>query len=684
MIAVAGLLAILTALGAAAVLASRGLGAAHRGHVEPARLLTPAAVMAIAAVAAFAILELGILAHDYSIKYVANTTSDATPLIFLLASGWAALEGSIVLWGMLLAAFTWLVVRRVAPGDRMAAGAAGIIALVGVFWFGLMASFANPFEVCTVAAEVGCQAASWFPLSAAVAPLDGLGPNPLLQNHILMAVHPPLLYIGYVGFTVPFAYAMAALWQRETGTRWLDITHRWSLIAWTFLTAGILLGAWWSYEVLGWGGYWAWDPVENAAFLPWLVATAFVHSAVVQRKRGMLQAWNIVLVIATFALTILGTFLTRSGVIFSVHSFTQSAVGPILLVFLGLVVVAGFGLFAVRADVVGSAPRLDSLFSREGTFLANNLLLTLFAFTVLLGTMLPLLIEAFTGNQVTVGRPFFDRAAIPLSFALLLMMGIGPVTPYRVARGDVVWERIRPGIVGGLALAAAAVFGGVRSVPVVVAVALAGFVAVTIGRHFFERVRTVSSRGISWAGAAAKVLGNEPGYWGGQMSHIGVALVAVAIAASSGLAVRQTVELSIRETAVVDDYCVGYLGPFARSEPNRIVEGAEVALLRADCSTPIRLMQPRVHRYPNATQAVATPDVRTGLVEDVYLSLSGITAEGTLVLEVFVFPLMWMLWFGGLLTAFGGWYALRARRRDRPEAGPPDAEPALTAKVPAA
>ncbi len=666
MIAAVGLLCILTALGAAGILAWRGILAARSGDVEPRRLIQPAAVLVVAGIAAFFWLELAIVIHDFSIKYVANTTSATTPLLFLLASGWAALEGSIVLWGMLLGGFTWLVVRRIQQGDRLTAGAAGVMGLVAIFWFGLMATVANPFEVCTAAAvDAGCNASSWSPLAAATAPLEGRGPNPLLQNHILMAVHPPLLYVGYVGFTVPFAFATAALWLRQTGSRWLDVTHRWSLISWVFLTSGILLGGWWSYEVLGWGGYWAWDPVENAALLPWLVATAFIHSAVVQRKRGMLQAWNIVLVISTFALTILGTFLTRSGVIFSVHAFTQSAVGPILLAFLGIVIVGGFGLFAARADVVGSSPRLDSLASREGVFLANNLFLTLFAFTVLLGTMLPLLVEAFAGNQVTVGRPFFDRAAIPLSFALLLAMGVGPVTPYRTARGEIVWERIRPGVVVGLAVAALAVVGGVRSIPVVIAIALGGFVVGTIVRHYLTRVAAAHRSSPGWLEAAAKVIGREPGYWGGQISHVGIALAAVAIATSSGIAVRQSVQLAAGETAVVDEYCVEYLGPFTRNEPNRTVTGVNVALMRADCNTPVKLMQPRLNRYPHADQAVATPDVRTGLVDDVYLSLSSLTSGGTVSLEVFVFPLMWLLWFGGTVTAVGGLIALRARRRSR-------------------
>jgi cytochrome c-type biogenesis protein CcmF len=668
-IAAVGLLCVLIALGAAGVLTWRGLGAAHSGEVNRNHLIQPATVLLIAGIAAFACLELAIISHDFSIKYVANTTSRDTPLIFLLASGWAALEGSIVLWGVALGGFVWLVARRTRGGDRLAAGAVGIMGLVAIFWFGLMATVANPFEICTVpAVDAGCNGSSWSPLAAAMAPLDGRGANPLLQNHILMAVHPPLLYVGFVGFTVPFAFAIAALWLRQTGSRWLDVTHRWSLISWVFLTVGILLGAWWSYEVLGWGGYWAWDPVENAAFLPWLVATAFIHSAAVQRKRGMLQAWNVVLVISTFALTVLGTFLTRSGVIFSVHSFTQSAVGPALLWFLGIVVVGGFGLFAARADVVGSSPRLDSLASREGVFLANNLLLTLFAFTVLLGTMLPLLVEAFGGNQVTVGRPFFDRAAIPLSFALLLAMGIGPVTPYRSARGEIVWERIRPGLVVGLAAGALTVVNGVRSVPVVIAVILGGFVVATIVRHYLMRVAAVRRSGSGWLGAAGRVINHEPGFWGGQISHLGMALAAVAIAASSGIAVRQSVTLAAGESMVVDEYCIEYLGPFTRVEANRSVSGVEVALMRADCSTPVKLMRPRLNRYPHADQAVATPDVRTGFVDDVYLSLSSLTSGGTVSLEMFVFPLMWFLWFGGIVAALGGLIALRARHRTRERA----------------
>jgi cytochrome c-type biogenesis protein CcmF len=315
-----------------------------------------------------------------------------------------------------------------------------------------MATAANPFAVCTQAGSIGCVDSSWWPFVESVMPVDGRGPNPLLQNNFMMAVHPPLLYIGYVGFTVPFGFAVAALIRGDFGRTWLDRTHRWSIIAWVFLTAGILIGAWWSYEVLGWGGYWAWDPVENASFLPWLTATAFIHSAIVQRRRGMLQAWNFLLVIATFALTIFGTFLTRSGVIASVHAFSQSVVGPVLLGLLAVIVIGPLGLFIWRSAEIAQVPRLDSLSSREGYILANNLLLSVFAFTVLFGTMYPLLVEAASGDEVAVGRPFFDKASIPIALLLLLVLGIGAVSPWRVATPKLLWERLRLATVVGLSI----------------------------------------------------------------------------------------------------------------------------------------------------------------------------------------------------------------------------------------
>ncbi|HEY5578296.1 MAG TPA: cytochrome c biogenesis protein CcsA, partial [Acidimicrobiia bacterium] len=352
-----GTIGVWVALGAGIALVIQG-SRAFKGSGKPGDLRWPVVLLAAGAVLAMAALELALLRDDFSIVYVANHHRTTTSLVFAVATAWAALEGSIVLWGLILAGYTYLVFRSVRDRreDRLGVGALAVMGIVAVFFFGLMATVANPFEVCIEAAGASCSDSSPAPWTAAEVPPEGRGPNPLLQNHILMAFHPPVLYLGYVGMTVPFAFAISALFLAHPGAEWVARTRRWTLLAWSFLTAGILLGGWWSYAVLGWGGYWAWDPVENASLLPWLVATAFLHSSIVQARRGMLQAWNVILVIATFSLTILGTFLTRSGTIASVHSFTQSAIGPALLGFLMLVVLGSLGLFAARAHMVASPP----------------------------------------------------------------------------------------------------------------------------------------------------------------------------------------------------------------------------------------------------------------------------------------------------------------------------------------
>ncbi|MDJ0791262.1 MAG: cytochrome c-type biogenesis CcmF C-terminal domain-containing protein [Acidimicrobiia bacterium] len=652
MIATLGTLSILTALGASFAVAVQGFR--HRSDGDRRAVRTPVLVLAGAALAAFVFLELGILVHDFSIAYVANNTATTTPFVFLFAAGWAALEGSIVLWGLVLAAFVALVWLRLSDRDPLGVLALGVMGLVAIFWFGLMATAGNPFSVCTSVVGEVCSASSWWPLSEAVAPADGRGPNPLLQNHILMAVHPPMLYVGYVGLTVPFAFAISALILGETGRTWLDRTHRWSLIAWIFLTFGIVLGGWWSYEVLGWGGYWAWDPVENAALLPWLTATAFIHSAIVQRKRGMLQAWNFLLVIATFAFTIFGTFLTRSGVIASVHAFTQSSVGPALLVFLAVVVVGSLALFAFRARDIAQAPRLDSLSSREGFILANNLILTVLTVAVLFGTIFPLLVQAGSGSEVSVGRPFYDRAAVPIALLLLLFIGLGAVAPWRVAKADVLWRRLRWPMVVGLGAGAVVVIGGVRSWPVTLAISLAFFVIAAIVERF---ISVVSNRPERVDVAARKVVRNDAGYWGGQLAHVGVALMAISLATTSGLAIRDTVTVERGSAATVGGYCIEYLEPFTRSEPNREVTGVRVAVLDESCTDIEAVLEPRLNAYPAAGQPIGTPDVWTGLVDDVYIGIAGGTTT-SVALNVFVFPFQWLLWVGGVVIVAGGTLAL--------------------------
>jgi len=640
-IALVGSAGVLLALVSAVALVVQGIRCYLSDGTPAASLRLPVIGLLVGAIVAMGALEIALLRNDFSLEYVARNHARGTPLLFTIAGAWAALEGSIVLWGLILAGYTTWVFRRLGGRDRVGAAALAVMGTVAVFFFGLMASAANPFR------------------TLAAVPADGLGANPLLQNHILMAIHPPVLYLGYVGMTVPFAFAIAALVSGDGTTAWLERTRRWTLIAWSFLSLGIVLGGWWSYEVLGWGGFWAWDPVENASFLPWLTATAFIHSAVVQRRRGMLQAWNVALIIGTFSLTILGTFLTRSGVVASVHSFTQSAVGPALLGFLLVVVVGGFGLFAARGHLVASSPRLDSLASREGVFLLNNLLLTLFAFVVLVGTIYPMVLEAFTGDRVSVGAPWFDRSAIPIALVLLLAMGIGPMTPYRVARPAVLWRRMRLPLQVAAATAAVVVVAGLRPITVVTTVALAAFVVSGILRHAHEVIR---SRPGGYLGGLARLPGSDPGYWGGMIAHVGVALVAVAIAFSGSFGVRQEITLVVGESAPFEGYTLTYRSPFLRQEPNRTVIGASIELRRGDRL--LGTLEPRLNQYPNQVQAIPTPSVRTGFGEDVYLSLVRIgQGDATVTVDAFRFPLMWLLWLGGLTVFAGGIRSYVGRRK---------------------
>jgi len=639
---------------AIATMAGSRLGSRNRIRFA-ARGLLAGGVIAMGALIA------GLLLNDFSISYIADNHARATPFPFNIATAWAALEGSIVLWGLVLAGFVAWVDLRVGDDDRLGFGAMAVLAVAALFFFGLMATVSNPFMVL---ADV---------------PIDGPGPNPLLQNHLLMAIHPPLLYIGLVGFTVPFAFGISALVIGEGGVTWLRRTRHWSLVAWTFLTIGIIMGGWWSYEVLGWGGFWAWDPVENASFLPWLTGTAFIHSAAVQVRRGMLQAWNLVLVISTFALTILATFLTRSGVISSVHSFSFSLVGPALLGFLALIVVGSFTLFALRAHRLAEAPRLESLASREGVFLANNLLFTVFAFVVLTGTMYPLLFEAFTGSQVSVGRPFFDRMAIPLSYALLLAMGIGPVTPYRLARGRVVWDRVRRPVIAAFAVGAAVVVAGLRVGHVVLVIMLGTFVTATIASTLWTSAGKLSTTGRPRS--MLRVMRNDPAYWGGQIAHFGVILVAVAIAMFGNLATRTTATLEPGETVTFAGYELTYQSPFQREGPNRTAIGARLGVFRD--GEQVGVLEPQITQFRNQVQAVGTPAVRSDLTGNLYVTLGSID-EARITIQILRHPMLSLLWVGGLIMTIGGLWAWLARkpRRVRPQGDTAAPTPAHPPEVP--
>jgi len=587
------------------------------------------------AVVAVVAMERALITRDFTIRYVAENGSSRTPALYNVATLWAALEGSILLWALVLSGYTVAVARRFRArlADPIVGWALLVMLAVVVFFFGLMVGPANPFE--------GFDPGPGF---------DGPGPNPLLQNHPLMAFHPPMLYLGYVGFTVPFAFAIAGLVTGRVGEGWLAQTRRWTLFAWGFLTVGIVLGAWWSYEVLGWGGYWGWDPVENASLLPWLTGTAYLHSVMVQERRGMLRVWNLSLLCATFALTILGTFLTRSGVLESVHAFTESSIGPAFLGFFGLVVAVAVGLIGWRGDRLRAPGRIDSPISREGAFLANNLLFAAFAFVVLLGTVFPLIVEAINDDRISVGVPYFERMAMPIGLTLLFLMAIAPVLPWRKASGELLRHRLEwPAWLGTLSVAVAVVLGARGAVPLI-AFGLGGFAAGAALRQL-----VLATRRQGWRGLAGRANG-------GMVVHLGVVLVAVALAASQSYAHEGEFRLAPGESASVAGHTVTFEG-------TEVVEHDEktetLARVRVDGDG---VYEPSLSEFRFGNQTIGTPSVRTSPVDDVYLSLLALPDDGEdeVLLRVIVQPLVLWLWVGGAVMAAGTVLAAFPGRRRRP------------------
>ncbi|MET0421215.1 MAG: heme lyase CcmF/NrfE family subunit [Acidimicrobiia bacterium] len=613
-------------------------------------------VVLLAAVIGAAMMEWALISHDFSIKYVAENNARGTPLLFTITGLWASLEGSILLWGVILGGYLSYVAHkfRRRAADPLVAVALITGLVVALFFFLLMLGPANPFAT----------------LSSV--PVDGRGPNPLLQNHILMAFHPPILYLGYVGFTVPFMFAIATLVTGRFGEGWLTDTRRATLVAWGFLTLGIILGAWWSYEVLGWGGFWAWDPVENASLLPWLTATAFIHSVIVQERRGMLRVWNLSLVIATFCLTILGTFLTRSGVLDSVHAFSDSGIGPWLLTFLGIVAATGIGLLAWRGDALRSPGRIDSAVSRESAFLANNVLFAGLAFVVLLGTVFPLIVEAMRGSRLSVGEPYFDRMTTPIGIALLFLMAVAPALPWRATSGEVLRSRLLvPAWIGGITMLAAVVLGA-RDVWEVLAYGLGAFATAGIVRQFVlgvqGRRRALGESGPRALGRATR---SNPRLYGGLVVHLGVVIIAVALAASSAYATSTEVRLKRGEQATVQGYTLTYLGSHTDRTAQKTTVKSRIRVERGDRD--LGVYAPAISIYPNSTEGIGTPSVRTGVKEDLYLTLvSSPKTGGRITLTVRTNPLILWLWIGGGVMALGTILALapRLRRRVRPEVAP--------------
>jgi cytochrome c-type biogenesis protein CcmF len=635
------LLALLLALYGAAV---GILGAAKRD----ARFLTSARYAAFATFAALTtavvVMEVALLTDDFSVQYVAQHSSVASPLWIKIVTLWAALEGSILLWAWILSGYTALLAAT-APNTPLRPWALVTMQLVQVFFAGVVTLVANPFTVLPVA------------------PLDGPGPNPLLQNHWMMAIHPVLMYLGFVGLTVPFAYAMAALITRRPGAEWITQTRRWTLVGWGFLTAGKIAGGWWSYEVLGWGGYWAWDPVENVSFLPWLTATAFIHSVQVQERRRMLKAWNILLITLTFALTILGTFLIRSGVLSSVHAFGDGPVGGVFLGFFIVIMLTSFSLLALRWEQIKDRAELDSPISREGAFMLVNVLFLALAFIVLLGTLFPLIVEALSGNRVTVGAPFFDTASLPFWMLIFALMGIGPLLPWRRAEHQTLIRNLMWMVGGAVVAGALAYLFGVRRVYPLLTVALAGYnlvsLALLLGGPLVMRSRVSGKSPLSYLSGYA--IENRRRF-GSMIVHFGVVVIALGIAGSGGYRVDTQFRANVGEPVAFGGYDLTVTGFFLEDRPDRISRGAMVQVARGE--RVFTELRPRINRFRNARQDVETPGVLYRPLEDVYLTVLVLDEdEGFAVMRAVQSPLVSWIWVGGVILAIGTAYSLMPQRR---------------------
>jgi len=607
-----------------------------RNNDEKVMRLVPrfAYLACAAAVGAFASMETALINRDFSLAYVQKVGSWSTPSLYNFTAIWSALEGSILLWVLILTILTVSIVvkYRNKLNDPMVGWAMATMFFVTVFFFLLTLGPANPF--------------------AAGAPgvLDGPGPNPLLQNHVLVVFHPPILYLGYVGMTVPFAFAMGALITGRVGEGWLVETRRWALISWGFLTLGIILGSWWSYEVLGWSGVWAWDPVENASFIPWLTATAYIHSVLVQERRGMLRVWNLSLLVSTFSLTILGTFLTRSGVLNSVHAFSDSQIGPYLLSFFAVIVVVSVALIGWRGDKLRAPGTIDSPLSREGAFLANNVIFSVFAFVVLLGTVFPLIVEALQNRQLVVGEPFFDKLAVPTGLVLLFLMCIAPVLPWRKASGELLSQRLFWPAWAGIAALALSVVLGATGFEALLTFTLGGFAGGAALRQL-----VLATRRQGWRGLVGRANG-------GMVVHIGVILIAVALAASNSYTHSQ--ELSLKK-GVVANYGGHTFELIGFRETNDDRRSEIAALVSIDGG---QAYAPAVSKFKSMGTNIGTPSVKTSFAYDLYLTLEPpvkVSSDAAKI-KVFIKPMVMWLWIGGGLMGIGTLLSAFPGRRRRP------------------
>jgi cytochrome c-type biogenesis protein CcmF len=626
-----------------------GVTAARLGRRRLALSARNALVAAFGSTLVAAVVLLAaLLRHDFSFVYVAHTTSRALPTAYTISAFWGGQEGSLLLWLLVLTGFGALAVRlnRLWAADLIV-WVVPVVAGVAVFFSFLVVVVASPF-------------------ATQPAPADGAGMNPSLQNPYMLA-HPPMLYLGYVGLTVPFAFALAALLSGGTDERWLIATRRWTLVAWTALGVGQLLGAHWAYVEVGWGGYYAWDPVENAALMPWLAATAFLHSVMIQEKRGMLRIWNVVLVILAFSLSLFGTFLTRSGVVNSIHSFTQSSIGPWFLTFIAITVAVSLALLFWRLPLLRSPTRLESPFSREAAFLYNNLLLLALCLTILWGVVYPLISEAVRGESVVLGRSYYDFFLRAFGLPLLLLMGIGPLVAWRRASIRSLGTTFRwPtgfAIVVGIALIA---LGAGSSIPGLVTYTFAAFVLATIAIEFGRGTRARKALSdTSWLGAFSSLMARNRRRYGGYVVHAAIVCLAIGVAGSSAFDKVTEAKLRPGQSMHIGSYALAYRSLSQQQGPNALEVRANLDVRRG--GKDLGTLRAGKNAYAVEQQVSNEVGIRTDWLrlEDLFVIADQVNPNGVVYFRVFVKPLVDLIWIAGFVFVLGSAIALWPDAREQ-------------------
>lgn len=644
-----GRLAILLAFGCSVYSVGATAFGLRRGLVAPLRSgrNALAAVFGLTVLATI-ILCRALIARDFSYRYVASHTSlDLHPL-YAFTSLWAGQEGSLLLWLLILAAygaaFLWIYRNRL---DPFYDAVAMVVACVTAFFTFLLALVCSPFRIL------------------ASPPADGQGLNPLLQDPG-MIIHPPILYTGYVGFIIPFAFGIAVLLMNRTGTRWIEEVRRWTLFSWMFLGFGVLLGARWAYIELGWGGYWGWDPVENASLMPWLVGTAFLHSVMIEQRRGMLKTWNVALIVLTFELSMFGTFLTRSGVLTSVHSFAESDIGPWFLGFIVASSTVATALILYRKALLESENKMDAIVSREGSFLFNNVLFVALTFATFLGTTFPVVSEAVTGSKISVSAPFFNRVNVPIGLALLILTGAGPVLSWKRATASVLQRNfILPTVAGVLATLACLPLG-LHGVYPIVTVFGSAFVLTTIVMEFARglqaRKDVAAARG---AMALVDLVAKNKRRYGGYIVHLGVVMIFIGVLGSSVFQKEAHKPLRNGESMTIGDYTLTLRGTEQRLERSAAMTRANVDV--AKDGKPLGQSHPSKAMYFKSQQPMTEVALHQTLAEDLYMILGGVNEDGTVSIQAYVNPLVSLIWMGGVVMVIGTLFALSDRMRLRRE-----------------